>query len=76
MKPNLKELKTELYSFPTMVKDPTSNEQDAITWHYDFLKKFEDFEKQLQEILKLGNYGHDDSYWNVKNLLEQILGEK
>lgn len=43
IKPKLQTLRQALLDFPSMVSDPTTNEQSAITWHRDFLWKFDKF---------------------------------
>jgi len=84
MKVNLETIKKELLSFPNMVKDPTSNEQDAITWHWNFLKKFKGFEKELRNRLeqakKFENDNNQDKIWRLKSIgfqdaIKEILGE-
>jgi hypothetical protein len=73
MKENLKTLKKELLSFPKMLKDPTSNEQDAITWHWNFLKKFDGFENELRLFISIHeNEGKDIS---PKLMRKEVLGE-
>ena len=77
MKYNLKKLKKELLAFPSMVKDPTSNEQDAITWHWNFLHKFNDFEAELRERL-----AEEDAIKKrygptmIRAFTKEILGDK
>ena len=58
-----------------MVKDPTSNEQDAITWHWNFLKKFESFEKELRAKLQECNTVFEDTETDLIQLIKEILGE-
>jgi len=66
-------MKYNLKTFPKLVADPTTNEQQVIEWK-------EGFEKELREIRKMGAEGRHQRYkhptkWITDQVLDELLGD-